>query len=617
MKRLRVIVTVLTILGAASTARGQIAGQSPARASAGTIAFASFAPLNTDIFIADSLGTNARPLLAHPALDYNASFSADGRWVVFTSERNESADIYRVHPDGTQLERLTDDPAFDDQAALSPDGRQLAFVSSRTGQADIWVLDLATHVLRNVTNDPAGDFRPSWSPDGSHIAFSSDRASTHPRRTFTRVHSTEIFVVAADGSGLRRITTGNAFVGSPAWSTDGRRLLVYEAPIEDVGTIVAARRLHGTTQIATIDIATGALDVLTTGPGEKWSPRWLPNGRVGFTSGGATPGLEFVSGTPGSRGEFGSPQWSADGRQMLFHRDVGSGWPPHVRVHSRDPRYGLVRTGVFASYSPSGDRLVENDGTAGIMHNSILSMNADGSQRTVLVTDSVVSALAPAWSPCGDRIAFARGRFFPATLGKSSAVIAIAGSDGRGLRALTSGADNAGFPSWSPDGRQLVYRLVSANRSALMIVDVESGAIRTLTDGTSNDNSPAWSPRGDVIAFTAKREGDDDYEMYTIRPDGTGLRRLTSGHGNMSHPAWSPDGEWLVFTGSSGGFKDEAALHPYNPQPYGEITVMRADGSDVRALTDNQFEDGTPTWVPSAGTRSRRCATHSGAAKRP
>ena len=54
------------------------------------------------------------------AIDYNASFSRDGRWVVFTSDRSGSADIYRVRRDGRDLERLTDSPAFDDQAALSP-----------------------------------------------------------------------------------------------------------------------------------------------------------------------------------------------------------------------------------------------------------------------------------------------------------------------------------------------------------------------------------------------------------------------------------------------------------------------------------------------------------------
>src|SRR5258708_37082526 len=90
----------------------------PAKDTTYQLAFVNFGPLNTDIFIADSNGSNARPLLAHPGLDYNASFSHDGNWILFTSERNGSADIYRVHPDGSGLEQLTNDPSFDDQAAL-------------------------------------------------------------------------------------------------------------------------------------------------------------------------------------------------------------------------------------------------------------------------------------------------------------------------------------------------------------------------------------------------------------------------------------------------------------------------------------------------------------------
>ena len=607
MRRLRAVAAFLIVLLNAPTVCAQSGGMPATGGLRGTIAYASFAPLNTDIFIADSIGGHARALLPDPALDYNASLSADGAWVVFTSERRGNADIYRVRLDGSHLEQLTSDPAFDDQAALSPDGRTLAFVSTRSGQADIWLLDVRSHALRNLTNDPAGDFRPEWSPDGTKIAFSSDRVSTHPRSGFVRSQSTELFVIGRDGTGLRRVTSANAYVGSPVWSRDGAHLLAYVSPIDQVQNIVTARRLHGTTQIAVIDAQSGAQDVRTTGAGEKWSPRWTPNGGIAYVSGGTTAGLEFVNGTPGPRGEFGSPHWSADGRLMVYHREVASGWPPHAIAHSRDPRYRLVRTGVFASYAPSGDRLVENDGTAGIMHNDIYMMNIDWSNRHVLAGDSVASSLAPAWSPCGDRIAFARGRFFPATLGKSAAVIAAVQSDGSGLTAFTDSSGNAGFPSWSPDGRSLVYRVVTANRSALMIVDLASRAIRRLTDSTGNDNSPAWSPRGDLIAFTSRRPGDDDYEMYTIRPDGTELRRITKGHGNMSHPAWSPDGTWLAFTGSAGGFKDEAALHPYNPQPYGEISVMRADGSEMHALTDNQFEDGTPTWVPAAGARLNQC----------
>src|SRR2546423_1603013 len=107
-----------------------------------TIAFGSAAPYNTDIFMADADGTHTRPLAPNPALDYNASFSPDGQWVLFTSHRSGPAEIYRVHPDGSGIEKLTSDRAFNDQAALSPDGKSLAYVSTRSGQADIWVVDL-------------------------------------------------------------------------------------------------------------------------------------------------------------------------------------------------------------------------------------------------------------------------------------------------------------------------------------------------------------------------------------------------------------------------------------------------------------------------------------------
>src|SRR3954465_1887725 len=142
-----------------------------------TIAFKSFAPNNTDVFIADADGEHARALSPSPALDYNASFSADGEWVVFTSHRSGAAKIHRVRLDGSQLEQLTDGPAFDDQGTLSSDGKTLAFVSSRGGRAEIWTLDLGTRRLRNITTHAGvgGDYRPAWSHDGRWIAFSSDR----------------------------------------------------------------------------------------------------------------------------------------------------------------------------------------------------------------------------------------------------------------------------------------------------------------------------------------------------------------------------------------------------------------------------------------------------------
>lgn len=562
------------------------------------IAFAKFAPMNTDIFIADADGSNAKPLLAHSESDYNASFSPDGKWIFFTSERNGSANIYRVRADGKGLKRLTDDAAFDDQAAVSPDGRSLAFISSRSGQADVWILDLKTKNLRNLTNHPAGDFRPAWSPDGEWLAFSSDRDSTKQKGIsgFSTRHSTEIYLIRADGSRLRRLTFSQTYAGSPVWSVDGKQLAFYEVAPMEVNKIVAVeRKAGGTTQITTIDVAPGERRTETNGAGEKVSPRWLSENRIAYVSRLNNAGIEFTNGAAGARGEFNSPSWPADGKRMVFHRETDFNYPPFRLNYSRDTRFHLIRTGVFPSFAPSGDRFISNDQTAAILHNSILLINADGSGQKILFGDPEKSVVAPVFSPQGDKIAFGFGRFFQSQYGPAIADIAVINSDGTNLKILTSGNGNNGFPSWSPDGKKIVFRASNVNLKGLFILDSETGATRVLTKD-SHDNFPAWSPDGSRIAFTSYRDGD--YEIYTIKPDGTELKRLTNAPGNDAHCSWSPDGKWIAFASARGGFKDESVLHPLNPQPYGEIYVMRADGSNARMLTDDQFEAATPGWIP-------------------
>ncbi|HWL07738.1 MAG TPA: hypothetical protein VNQ76_05015 [Planctomicrobium sp.] len=98
-------------------------------------------PSVSELSIANTDGTDERKLFAVSRFDFHPSFSADGQWIIFTSERNGpgQADVCRAHPDDTGLERLTDSPVFDDQGALSPDGTTLAFVSIREMQtANIW-----------------------------------------------------------------------------------------------------------------------------------------------------------------------------------------------------------------------------------------------------------------------------------------------------------------------------------------------------------------------------------------------------------------------------------------------------------------------------------------------
>ena len=557
------------------------------------IAFANFGWLNTDIFIADEDGNNAHPLCMSPGLDYNASFSTDGNWVIFTSDRNGSSDIWRVHPDGSGLEQLTDDPAFDDQAVFSPDGKKIAFVSSREKQADIYVMELATKTTVNLTHHPAGDFRPSWSPDGKSIAFSTDRDSKKPKPVFTLWHSTEVYTINLDGSALTRRTFMDTYAGGPAWSPDGKKIVVYEAALQQVRNMNTVMKTEATTQLSVVDLSNNEKTTITNGSGEKIYPHWLGDNRIGYLTWAGGGQILFTDGTKGAYGDFENPNWSPDGKTMVFHRELDHNRPPYYRLYSRDPQFQLVRSGVFPCYSPSGTNLICNDKTAGIHHNQIMEMDLEGKNRFILFGDSIKSALAPVWSPRGDRIAFGFGKYFQSLQGPSNGDIAIINKDGKGLKILTDGKGNYGFPSWSPDGKRLVFRAATDTVKGLLIIDVKSGRVTTLTNN-SQDNFPVWSPNGDLVAFTSKR--DSNYDVFTIHPDGTGLRRLTTDPGNEAHSVWSPDGEWLAFSSGIQGFKDEAALHPYNPQPYGEICVMRANGTGMRVLTDNQFEEATPAW---------------------
>ena len=75
-----------------------------------TVAYASFGPLNTTIYIANADGSDERMVISGSVLDMNPSFAPDGRSILFTSRRHGSADIYRVNTDGLHLERLTEHP---------------------------------------------------------------------------------------------------------------------------------------------------------------------------------------------------------------------------------------------------------------------------------------------------------------------------------------------------------------------------------------------------------------------------------------------------------------------------------------------------------------------------
>jgi Tol biopolymer transport system component len=128
----------------------------------------------------------------------------------------------------------------------------------------------------------------------------------------------------------------------------------------------------------------------------------------------------------------------------------------------------------------------------------------------------------------------------------------------------------------------------------LRIINVETQQIRVLTNAL--DNVPEWSPDGSRIVFTRKE--NNNFDIYTIKPDGTDLRRLTDFPASDAHAVWSWDGKHIMWNSGEYGFKDEAELYDHSFQPYGTIWVMNPDGSGKRLVTDSHWEDSMPCYLP-------------------
>lgn len=92
-------------------------------------------PSASTLYLANSDGTNERPLLNATGFDYHASFSPDGQWITFTSERNgdDNSDLYRCRPDGSGLQKVLATSSFEDALVISPNGSQVSSKIKKTG----------------------------------------------------------------------------------------------------------------------------------------------------------------------------------------------------------------------------------------------------------------------------------------------------------------------------------------------------------------------------------------------------------------------------------------------------------------------------------------------------
>jgi TolB protein len=229
-----------------------------------------------------------------------------------------------------------------------------------------------------------------------------------------------------------------------------------------------------------------------------------------------------------------------------------------------------------------------NVGPAGVL---ILDLVSGGITRLTPEEDQDnVNLPGSAWNVVNDRIVFASDR------DESDDLWRIA-PDGADFSRVTAHAGPPWYiePSWSPDGQWIVFEADNnvpddRQQGSIWKVRANGSALTPLTDGPANgtdDRQPNWSPTAERILFQRRDPGSEDWDIYTMTPDGTDIRLVTDQSSSDTDASWSPDGRYIVYSSD------------YGDLPVPNIFIILAEGGDpVRVTFSNVNEDGAPSWSP-------------------
>ena len=500
----------------------------------------------------------------------------------------------------TKLARLTRDAGRSDWPSWSRDGAFLAYASNRTGNTEIYVRRGEGGQDVAITNDPAEDVQPAFSPDGASVAFVSTRSSntgliriggTYGRNI--RTYGGDLWVVPALGGAARRLAPNANF---PVWRPDGSAILYVSGP-ENHRTVMEVSAKGGTprpilpTEQSELEISRigcspdgrwVSLETQTTGlslmPAAGGSPRLLRSG-FGHAWDTSTGRLYFIEIDlyGGSRVQFIEARddpfaadpvtvsvMTADLLELAVTHDGLRIATPEQEAGRNLTRIALAPGGgatsgaeeqltaglvtdAYPSVSPDGKRVAIVSDVLGHMDVRIVDVASHKSERLSLPGEDVAQ-VSPTWMPDGRHVLISRSLQGNRS---SSWIVALDGSQAE--QVTERSAQGSWTLNTSPDGKTLYYQDVTGGVQQAFALDLASRTKSQLTDGPGDKFDTISSPDGKTLAVTATK--DAIVQLFSMPAAGGPMRQLTTGKERMRHPFFSPDGEWIYIQPSHGNIR--------------------------------------------------------------
>lgn len=227
------------------------------------------------------------------------------------------------------------------------------------------------------------------------------------------------------------------------------------------------------------------------------------------------------------------PRWSPDRRFLVFttYRNRNTQDIDMIEL-ATGKRWTLVSLGglnITPALSPDGNSLAFASSYEGNSELYLLDTRTKAVQR---LTVNPSGDLSPSWSPTGRELVFVSDR-------GGAPQVFLMGADGSNVRRLTFEGDYNAAPVWSPRGNWIAYVCRTPRKEYKLCLISPDGQKRVqVTTGPGVDDSPSWSPDGRHLVFSSTVDGKS--HIYMINADGKDLERLTFEGTRNSAPSWSP-----------------------------------------------------------------------------